>query len=374
MPYIGQGNDGFGIRKRYFYTAESGDTSVTGSDNNGLSLTFTDGSLVDVYLNGVLLDPGTDYNTNTTNTIASLSSLAADDFIEVIVYEVFAVSDAVSAASGGTFGGAITSSKINASGDTSAGDNAAMGYTAAEGLILTGQGSTNDVTIKNDADTAVIQIPTGTDDVNFTDNISLLSDSAVLNFGADSDVTLTHNHNTGLDLNLMMTATTFEPDGDTSAGDNAAIGYTAAEGLILTGQGSTNDVTIKNDADTAVIQIPTGGVVTTFAGAVRGSTLTDTSNTGGITLDFDAYQNFILTFTGNVTLDNPTTEAIGQTGFIICIQDGTGSRTLSLGTDYESAGAGGFTLSTAASAVDIIPYVVQSSSNILLGAVQKAFS
>ena len=103
-------------------------------------------------------------------------------------------------------------------------------------------------------------------------------------------------------------------------------------------------------------------------------TLTDTSNTGDVVLDFSQYQNFILTFTGNVTLTNPTTEVIGQSGFIICIQDGTGSRTLSLGTDYETAGANGITLSTAANSVDMIPYVVQSASNILLGNVQKAFA
>ena len=103
-------------------------------------------------------------------------------------------------------------------------------------------------------------------------------------------------------------------------------------------------------------------------------TSTDTSNSGDVTLDFSQFQNFILTLTGNVTLANPTTEVIGQSGFIICIQDGTGSRTLSLGTDYETAGGAGITLSTAANAVDLIPYVVQSASNILLGKVQKAFS
>ena len=102
-------------------------------------------------------------------------------------------------------------------------------------------------------------------------------------------------------------------------------------------------------------------------------TSTDTSNTGNVALDFSQFQNFILTFTGNVTLTNPTTEVIGQSGFIICIQDGTGSRTLSLGTDYETAGVAGITLSTDANAVDLIPYVVQSASNILLGNVQKAF-
>ena len=67
-----------------------------------------------------------------------------------------------------------------------------------------------------------------------------------------------------------VTATgTVEPAGDTASGDNAAIGYTSGEGLILTGQGSTIDVTIKNDADTAVISIPTGTTTTTFAGQIK---------------------------------------------------------------------------------------------------------
>jgi len=56
--------------------------------------------------------------------------------------------------------------------------------------------------------------------------------------------------------------------GDTAAGDDAAIGVTATEGLILTGQGSTNDVTIKNDADADVIEIPTGTVNVTMAGTL----------------------------------------------------------------------------------------------------------
>ena len=111
-----------------------------------------------------------------------------------------------------------------------------------------------------------------------------------------------------------------------------------------------------------------------FGSALQGNTLTDTSNTGSVTLDFDTYQNFVLTFTGNVTFANPTTESVGQSGFIVIIQDGTGSRTLSLGTDYETAGGAGITLSTAASARDIVPYVVSATGSILLGAPQLAFS
>ena len=127
--------------------------------------------------------------------------------------------------------GDITGSTLNADGDTAAGDNAAIGFTSTEGLILTGQGSTNDVTIKNDADADVIEIPTGTVNVTMAGTLDVTGD---------------------------ITGSTLNADGDTAAGDAAAIGYTAAEGLILTGQGSTNDVTIKNDADADVAVIPTG--------------------------------------------------------------------------------------------------------------------
>ena len=347
--------------------------------------------------------------------------------------------------------GVATAATFEPDGDTSASDNAAIGYTSAEGLILTGQGSTNDVTIKNDADAEVMGVLTGTTTAAFTGQVTGTGFTGtldgILGSGTPAAATVTT-----IDASGVATATTFEPDGDTSASDNAAIGYTSAEGIIITGQGSTNDITLKNDADAEVCGVPTGtddlrfpddaktewgaggdlqiyhdasnsyitdngtgnlkigsgnqvdilGTAETLAtfvddgavslyhndgvkiattatgiqvtGTALATTDTDTSNTGSVTLDFETNQNFILTFTGNVTLANPTTEQLGQSGIIICIQDGTGSRTLSLGTDYETAGAAGITLSTAANAVDIIPYFVQSASNILLGAVQKAFA
>jgi len=107
--------------------------------------------------------------------------------------------------------------------------------------------------------------------------------------------------------------------------------------------------------------------------AVAG-TFTDTSVTGSTTLDFSTHQNFVLTLTGAVTLANPTTEIVGQTGFIVFIQDGTGGRAVSLGTDYETAGAAGITLSSAASTTDVVPYIVIASNRILLGAPQLAFA
>jgi hypothetical protein len=87
----------------------------------------------------------------------------------------------------------------------------------------------------------------------------------------------------GLDVTGNVTATgTVEPAGDTAAGDNAAIGYTSAEGLILTGQGSTNDVTIKNDADADVIEIPTGTTNVAIAGSITSGAGIVIANAGNI--------------------------------------------------------------------------------------------
>jgi hypothetical protein len=112
----------------------------------------------------------------------------------------------------------------------------------------------------------------------------------------------------------------------------------------------------------------------TVGGTVTAKTDTDTTNTGSVTLDFGANQNFVLTLTGNVTLANPTTEQVGQSGFIVFIQDATGGRTVSLGTDYETAGGAGINLSASASTTDVVPYIVAASGRILLGTPQLAFS
>ncbi len=136
--------------------------------------------------------------------------------------------------------------------------------------------------------------------------------------------------------------------------------------------GTDQDAHIRFDEATTDTLIVDGAKVK-FGKAVRGNNFSS-SATGSTTLSFETYQNFIITLTGAVTLANPTTETTGQTGFIIFIQDGTGNRVVSLGTDYETAGGSGLTLSTAANATDIVPYVVAANGRILLGAPQLAFA
>tara|TARA_A100001391_G_scaffold203409_1_gene195657 strand:- start:775 stop:1761 length:987 start_codon:yes stop_codon:yes gene_type:complete len=108
MAYIGKSPSGTGVRIRYYFTQTSGGaTSISGPDDTNKTLSFSDGEYVDVYLNGVSLVAGTDYNTTTANTIGGLSALANGDVVEVVVYDIFTVADTVSQSSGGTFSGAV---------------------------------------------------------------------------------------------------------------------------------------------------------------------------------------------------------------------------------------------------------------------------
>ena len=181
---------------------------------------------------------------------------------------------------------------------------------------------------------------------------------------------------TGFQMADLTIGTALLPD----ASGGADIGSTSAEfGDVFIADdkaikfGNDQDATIDYD-ENGDDQLKIGGAVTAFTNAVIGKTDTDTSNSGSVTLDFDANQNFVLTLTGAVTLANPTTEKVGQSGFIAFIQDGTGSRAVSLGTDYETAGGAGLTLTSTASATDLVPYVIVAANRVLLGTPQLAFS
>ena len=134
-----------------------------------------------------------------------------------------------------------------------------------------------------------------------------------------------------------------------------------------------DDITVTSEGKVGVNTSSPSAMLHVEGNAIA-KTNTDTTNTGTVTLDFGANQNFVLTLTGNVTLANPSTETVGQSGFIVFIQDSTGGRTVSLGTDYETAGGAGLTLSSTASATDVVPYIVAASGRILLGKPQLAFS
>lgn len=303
----------------------------------------------------------------------------------------------------GTFNAAadiVAAGTLQAAGDTAAGDDAAIGYTSALGIIVTGQGSTNDITLVNDADATVLAVPTGTTNVDIVgvataetfepDGDTAAGDNAAIGYtaaegliltgqgstndvtlknDADADVLVVPTGTTNVDIVGVTTAATFEPDGDTAAGDNAAIGYTAAEGLILTGQGSTSDVTIKNDADATVASIATGTTIltvnddVTVVGRAIGSTITAEDDA---TYDLATANNFTTTTAGSVTMTF-TNAAAGQSGSIKFVNGG--NHTVSAHADV-AINADILTAISATGTYFVTYYVTAASGNntILVGA------
>jgi hypothetical protein len=112
------------------------------------------------------------------------------------------------------------------------------------------------------------------------------------------------------------------------------------------------------DVDTAKTD-----VAQSFTAAQRGAVVALTDG-ATITADFALANNFSVTLGGNRTLANPTNLTVGQSGVIKVTQDGTGSRTLAYGSNWDFAAGTVPTLTTTANAVDILAYYVDGASNI----------
>ena len=256
MPYIGKSNEGFGIRERFLYLASAGDTTVSGTDSRGISLTFSDPEYVDVYLNGVRLKLNTDYNLNTSNTVAGLTALSANDEVEVIVHDVFTLADMVSAGNGGTFSnnvsvvGNISASKDAAVLNFGADSDVTLTHVADTGLLL----NSTSVIQFNDA-SQNIGAPSNTIlDINATDEIEL--NATLVDVNANLDVQGTIVGASTISGTTITASTAFVPD----ASDGAALGTTALEfsdlflaDAAVINLGADQDVTLTHVADTGVL-------------------------------------------------------------------------------------------------------------------------
>jgi len=180
-------------------------------------------------------------------------------------------------------------------------------------------------------------------------------------FDGSDDITFATFNTTANTVNVSDSATDVVGDTTPQLGGNLDV--------------NGNSIVSTSNGDINLTPNGTGRIV--LGNATVTATETATISTSK-TLDFDTNQNFILTLgSGANTLANPTTEAsnVGQTGAMIFIQPSSGSAgTVSLGTDYETVGGSGLTLSSTNSAYDVVPYMIKANNSILLGTPQLAFS
>jgi hypothetical protein len=344
MPYLGRSTDGFGVRDRFVYTASGSETSVSGADDNSRTLKFQDGTYVDVYLNGVLLLRDIDYNTSTANTIGSLASLAASDIVEVVVYDVFTVADTVSKTNGGSFNGAIS---------VNGGITTTTVITDEEGQINDHRSIMLDGTDSSFSNEGSVILLDGTDGSATNAGEKLLFEKDTLSslIRENEDVIVLEDN----DENGFL----FQ---DTST--SARVSTTK----IVLERGTNfeipNTLTAPKVTGTAEIATVGGGQNTNFDNSVSVDIKAMDLAAGSHILDLNRNANFKLTLSGNITLVNPANLTAGTSGSIFIVQDGTGSRTVSYGDSWDFAAGTAPTMTTAASSVDRIDYIVLDSTNI----------
>ncbi len=371
--YIGRIPLSEAIQSRAKYTATNAQTTFSFSYQPGY---------VDVYLDGVHLEDTTDYTATNGTTIVLTSGAITGQVLEAIGLKTFS----------------LVNGKINYAGTAApgVGDDNADGYRVGSMWIditndesyrcvddSTGAAVWIGTTLEaSDLGSLALITPTGTgSSSNF-----LRGDNSWVSALPTAGGTMTGQISFGDNVHAKWGAGDDLDIYHSTTGNHSYIHETGGGDLILKGANVVIHGTdggklaqFSNQTWAGLFynngeKLRTSSTGITITGTAVATTDTDTSNTGSVTLDFAAKQNFVLTLTGNVTLANPTTEQVGQSGFIAFIQDGTGSRTVALGTDYETPAAAGLTLTATASATDLVPYLVVASNRILLGTPQLAFA
>jgi hypothetical protein len=131
--------------------------------------------------------------------------------------------------------------------------------------------------------------------------------------------------------------------------------------------GSNSQFLTTNGSGVLSWSSPAGGVSLSVANtwtAGQRAEITTLTDGATITPNLNDSNNYVVVLGGNRTIANPTNITAGQSGSIFITQDGTGSRTASWGSYWDWAAGTAPTLSTGASQVDRIDYIVRSSTSI----------
>ena len=292
-------------------------------------------------MNGVLLLRGTDCNTNTTNTISGLASLAANDIVEIIVYDVFSVANTVPQTGGEYTGSVVFNSNITVDGDVND-----EGVYDDRTVMLDG----TDSSFSNEGSKILLD-GTDSNSDNAGERLLFETDTLASLIKEDPDViVLEDNDENGLLLQNTSTSST--------------VGVTKIVLERGTNFDIPNTLTAPKVTGTAEIATVGGGQNTNFDNSVSVDIAAVSLPAGTHILDLNRNANFELTLSGNITVANPAELTPGTTGSIFFVQDGTGSRTASFGSVWDFIGGTAPTLTTTASAVDRLDYIVRSSTKI----------
>ena len=198
---------------RWTKTAAGGETSLSGNDDNAVSLAYTSGT-EQVYLNGVLLVRGQDYTATNGTTITGLTALAASDVAEVVTFNPSNI---------------ITTDAVLSTDFTAKGD--LISASAASTPVRLPVGTTGQVLKANSATTSGLEWATSAADIE-----GVTAGTGLTGGGTSGTVTL------ALDSAAVIAPTIVDAKGDlisASAADTPARLAVGANDTVLTADSST---------------------------------------------------------------------------------------------------------------------------------------
>ena len=352
MPYIGtaaQGTFGTGTKDRF--SGNNSSTSFTMSRSVG------NANDIDVFVENVRQEPTIAYSVS--GTTLSFTGTPATGSNNIYVVHKAASVNVVPPSGRSTDNIADLQVTSTLSGELISGTlNRPVGINATDGSAT-------------DAGDRII--------LNGTDNGSSNADDSLLYEEATDDVglvtgtavdTFTFDGNAKVEGTMRASATgAIKVEGNTDDGililDASASGVDVGSAIVF--EEGTDDGSMALSGVTRLSNLES---------VERGVTAKTEISDGGSSkiLDFNTNHNFIINMNASLTLGQPVTGQVGQTGFIVFKQDASGSRTLTLNSAFKNPGGTAPTLSTAANSVDTVGYMIIAPNQILLSTALLAFA
>jgi hypothetical protein len=235
--------------------------------------------------------------------------------------------------------------------------SSALSYTAGTGININASRVISTSGVATNADIATLSATMATS-IDNSNTLIAATSAALATSIANTNANVTTNINAITSVNSAITSVN-----SIITNLSATLATSIANHLPLSG-GTLTGILSATDVYTSAVAIGVDNLLgkQLHIGAAAVADIVSLTDATSIAVDFNTAQNFAVQLTDNRTLENPTNCVPGQVGSIIVIQDGTGSRTLSFGGNWKFIGGTAPTLTTTASAVDRIDYIVYTST------------
>ena len=322
-----------GVKTNFQYTPTAGQTVFSGADNSSNTMIINQAALVSVYMNGVRLVQGTDYNVSSANNTVTLTVGATTaDIIDIEVFGNFTgQSGAAVAITGGAISGtSVAATTLSASGTATLNTFVSNNVTISGGTIeSTNIGATT-------AGTGRFSALTSTGDASFTGSSSgstvltltsgALADTPLMVFqrtgGAvagklayeDGNTAISFGTTTAHELKLLTNNTNRL---EINSSGNATFAGTISSGAITT----TGDVEVRS-GNKLILQRPNNGIASNISTDSTGAMILDSLNGEGFFFNNAGTNAFKLdpvnaTFAGSIT-----SQGINSTSGTVQFTDG----------------------------------------------------